>query len=190
MARTGGSGKQGPIGERVADTVAALRREAGLSQSEFGERLASVGRPMQFDTVSRLESGRRAVTVDDLLALAAALDVSPLLLLLPPEDDGQPVRLTEGRAAGFGAAWRWGRGEEPLPGPRKRQTSEAEIAADTQRALAFYRTHHPEVAAEHQLSDDQIALGWLRAQRPEMRLLRDRLNTLLNDEEGDDGAGR
>ena len=44
-------------------------------------RLAAAGRPMAHNTVSEIERGARRVDVDDLMALAAALDVSPIALL-------------------------------------------------------------------------------------------------------------
>jgi len=37
-------------------------------------------------TYVNMESGRRNITIDDLLALAYAFDVSPMTLLMPPED--------------------------------------------------------------------------------------------------------
>jgi hypothetical protein len=58
---------------------------------------------------------RRRVDTDDLMALAVALDVSPLRLLLPAGPLSQMEQLTETRRARVKDMWRWGRGERPLP---------------------------------------------------------------------------
>ena len=52
---------------------------AGLSA-----RLTTVGWPIPVAALSRLENGNRRVDVDDLFALANALDVSPIALLGDP----------------------------------------------------------------------------------------------------------
>jgi len=42
-----------------------------------------VGRPLGHSAVDQIEKGTRRVDVDDLMALAAALGVSPITLLMP-----------------------------------------------------------------------------------------------------------
>jgi transcriptional regulator with XRE-family HTH domain len=59
-----------------------------MTQRALSERLAAHGRPMAVTAISRTEYRQRRVDVDDLIALAAALGVSPTALLLPARADG------------------------------------------------------------------------------------------------------
>ncbi|MEV4059714.1 helix-turn-helix domain-containing protein [Nonomuraea dietziae] len=82
----------GKIGEHVAQTVSRLRRARGWEQRELAERVTFAGRPMSASVVSKIESGARRVDVDDLVGLAAGLEVNPALLLLtsPVSEAGDP----------------------------------------------------------------------------------------------------
>ncbi|MEW2303026.1 helix-turn-helix transcriptional regulator [Streptomyces sp. NPDC006655] len=68
----------GPAGIRTARTIEILRTERGLAQRELAARVTALGRPMSNTMLSRIE---RARDIDDLVALAQALRVSPLALL-------------------------------------------------------------------------------------------------------------
>jgi transcriptional regulator with XRE-family HTH domain len=68
----------------VAQRVADLRRRKGINATKLGELLGEQGLQWDRFTVANLESGRRRnVTIPELFALAAALDVPPLALLIP-----------------------------------------------------------------------------------------------------------
>jgi len=74
------------IGDVLADKVRAYRERAGLRQDDLAERTAQLGHPMSRVTLAKIEAGgTRAdnATLDDVLVLAAALDVPPPLLFLP-----------------------------------------------------------------------------------------------------------
>ncbi|MFF0704991.1 helix-turn-helix domain-containing protein [Streptomyces tendae] len=71
----------GPYTRHVAETIRDLRVRAGLTTTEVARRLTEAGRPTHKSTVSRIESGTRAISVDDLAALAAVLGVRPAALL-------------------------------------------------------------------------------------------------------------
>ncbi|MFK3734060.1 helix-turn-helix transcriptional regulator [Streptomyces sp. NPDC088090] len=64
--------------EIVGFKVARLREAAGLSQAQLG---ASMAKPWSRQAVSAAEKGRRAFTLADLTAVAAALNVSTASLL-------------------------------------------------------------------------------------------------------------
>jgi transcriptional regulator with XRE-family HTH domain len=85
----------GPIGQHVADSVARIRRGKGLEQSDLAELVTGTGRPMSASILSKIEAGRRRIDVDDLVALATALDVNPAMLLLSrsvePAPAGEPA---------------------------------------------------------------------------------------------------
>lgn len=73
----------GPTGETVRANIAAIRKERGLTLRGLSELMADLGWPMSNSSLSQIEKGSRRVDVDDLMALAAALDVSPNTLLMP-----------------------------------------------------------------------------------------------------------
>ncbi|MEV0616170.1 helix-turn-helix transcriptional regulator [Nonomuraea sp. NPDC050404] len=130
--------QQGPIGKRIARNVAELRAARGLSLREMSERMGKLGRPTLSTGIMKIEDGTRRVDVDDLVALALALDVTPNRLLLPPEagtDKG--VDLTPAVTAPTeDAAWRWAVGEYalfPLDAPTP--------AADVVKFMAANRPH-------------------------------------------------
>jgi transcriptional regulator with XRE-family HTH domain len=101
----------GPTSKRVSENVERLRKDRGLSQAQLAQRLVEVGRPMRDTAVSKIERGTRRVDADDLVALALALNVSPLTILLPPAAGDAPVELTDTYQIGEWAAWQWGAGE-------------------------------------------------------------------------------
>ncbi|MGW1674489.1 helix-turn-helix domain-containing protein [Streptomyces sp. NPDC002324] len=71
----------GPAGIRAARTIEILRTERGLAQRELAARVTALGRPMTNTMLSRIERAQRRCDIDDLVALAQALRVSPLTLL-------------------------------------------------------------------------------------------------------------
>ncbi|WP_324617602.1 helix-turn-helix transcriptional regulator [Streptomyces sp. NRRL F-5053] len=92
----------GPAGIRTARLIEHLRDERGLSQRELASRLAQLDHPLQHTAVSRIERARRRCDVDDLVALAEALDVSPAALLQPtsPRADRAIAGPVAGRGEG------------------------------------------------------------------------------------------
>lgn len=71
----------GPIGERTVRAIERARTSRGFAQRRLADRVTALGRPMTFTTLSRIERRQRRCDVDDLVAIAAALGVSPLALL-------------------------------------------------------------------------------------------------------------
>jgi len=69
----------------VGRRIAAARRGAGLTQAELAARL-----DWPRDTLIHYEHGRRAIAVDRLAAIAAALNIPPATLLM---DDDTLTRL-------------------------------------------------------------------------------------------------
>lgn len=88
--REGNRGRQrvqpGPVGRRVPREVRRLREQKRWSTYRLSHELDGVGWLLRPPAITRMEGGHRGVTVDDLAALAAALDVSPITLML-----GQPT---------------------------------------------------------------------------------------------------
>jgi transcriptional regulator with XRE-family HTH domain len=85
---TGTQGKMpapGPLGCNLIANVERLRRARGLSLRKLSVALDEAGRPVPPLGLSRMAHGERRVDVDELVALAEVLDVTPDVLLSPPE---------------------------------------------------------------------------------------------------------
>lgn len=78
----------GSTGQAVARNVKRLREQRGMSIYSLSEALDRAGRPIMPSAIAKLEKQQRQVAVDDLVALAAALNVTPLQLLDPPTGCG------------------------------------------------------------------------------------------------------
>lgn len=111
----------------VADNVRRLRTARGMSLRALADELKEVGHPLSADALNKIENGRtlapgteepkqvRRVDVDDLVALAQALRVSPKSLLLPwTETSNTPVEITGAGTVEARAAWDWAEGQKPL----------------------------------------------------------------------------
>lgn len=79
----------GPTGKTVAANLKAVRERRGLDLRTLAERLKAAGRYIAPSALSKIENEARRVEVDELMALAAVLNVSPLAILLP--NDKQPL---------------------------------------------------------------------------------------------------
>ena len=109
---------KGPTAERVASNVKALRLERRLTLAELADRMTRVGRPILVTGLSKLESGDRRVDVDDLVALAIALEVTPnRLLLTPSAAEDERISLSGPTLPPLPTAqvWKWATGEARMP---------------------------------------------------------------------------
>ncbi|MFI7607664.1 helix-turn-helix domain-containing protein [Micromonospora sp. NPDC049366] len=99
----------------IADRVRELRKGRGWSAQRLAEELARVGTPWDRSVVANLENGRRAsVSVEELFALAYVLDVAPVNLMVPTEQDPPPYAPTPGLAISAEDAREWIRGRKPV----------------------------------------------------------------------------
>src|SRR3954462_6024933 len=87
----------GATAETVAGNVKRFRDIRKLSYTELSAKLKEAGSQITAVGVRRIEDGDRRVTVDDLMALAVALEVWPISLLMPEAADAR----TEAKASGF-----------------------------------------------------------------------------------------
>lgn len=108
-------------GRAVAANVKRLRAARGMSLRALSEALGKVGRSLSQDAINKIENGSeqgttkqiRRVDVDDLVALAIALGVSPATLLLPQDARGT-AEVTGAGEVEATLAWRWMWCQEPL----------------------------------------------------------------------------
>ncbi|MGW4352436.1 Z1 domain-containing protein [Nocardia sp. NPDC004582] len=106
-------GALGPTGIRLSQRVQDLRVARGLTLATLARRMGELGRPIDLSTLGKLEKGQRRVDVDDLVALALALEVSPNGLLLPDTASGDRIDLTERFRVTSSEAWKWAVGDQP-----------------------------------------------------------------------------
>jgi transcriptional regulator with XRE-family HTH domain len=153
--------------EHLARRVRELRRRRGLTAAQLAERLREVGLDWDRNVVANLETGRRAsLDVGELLALALVLDVAPVHLLVPLDDEA-PFHVTPTRIEKSGPVRDWVRGAEPLDGTDARvywsevpevewqQVSERvqvhrgeQLGSYRERRLANLLASDPELAAQ------------------------------------------
>jgi transcriptional regulator with XRE-family HTH domain len=105
----------GPTGERVRQNVQQFRKHRRLTHAGVVERLKLLGYSIPRTGLSEIENGGRRVTVDDLMALAVALDVTPNDLLLPLQISQEPVEVTALGTVDPKDLWRWADGVDALP---------------------------------------------------------------------------
>jgi transcriptional regulator with XRE-family HTH domain len=127
------------VSDNLAAKVREVRKLHGWQPADLAARCAEVGAPhLTENAIENIESGRRsdgrrrrAVTVDELIALALALDVAPVHLVVPLDDD-QPWAMTETVTKRAHVARQWFRGLHALKDTDRRiyysQVPERELA--------------------------------------------------------------
>lgn len=91
----------GSTGKVVARNLARYRKREGLTLRELSSKLAETDRPMAHNTISEIEREARRTDVDDLMALAWALNISPTELLMPETTDGPDWEVELVEATGY-----------------------------------------------------------------------------------------
>src|SRR5690606_3552306 len=104
--------------EVIASRVRALRKGRGWSAERLAKEMSKVGVPWERMVVTKLETRRRkSITVEELLALAYVLDVAPVYLLLPVNDERAPYAYTPDRTAEVWRVREWVRGHPYAAAP-------------------------------------------------------------------------
>ncbi len=100
-------------GETFRHRLREAREARPMSQRGLAARLTELGLPMSQAAVTRIERGDRKCSLDEAVAIAAALDVAPMHLFLPIDGD-DPVQLAPALEVDAPLARAWARGEQPL----------------------------------------------------------------------------
>ncbi|MFJ4173456.1 hypothetical protein [Microbacterium sp. NPDC089696] len=96
----------GPTGHTVAAQIAAIREARQMTFASLSAELDRLGHPIPTLGLRRIESRARRVNVDDLVAIAVALNVSPQTLLMSQNDDGAlPTALPKSFDSSEARAW-------------------------------------------------------------------------------------
>jgi transcriptional regulator with XRE-family HTH domain len=150
--------KVGPTGRRVMRNLKELRGR--IPVRELSQRLAHLGRPIVPSGITKMEQGSRRVDVDDLVALALALDVSPNRLLLDATADDEPVALTEGQEVSRRQGWEWATGHEPMPERLWDEDRDRRHILNFDRLAAFRAENRPnEPEPKGTQANELLALG-------------------------------
>jgi transcriptional regulator with XRE-family HTH domain len=108
--------------EVVARRIKAECQRQEITIARLAERCAELGTPgLTRDAIASIVSGRRRVDVDELYALGAALNVSPLLLTLPLGSNAR-LAVTPKLKVGAQQALEWTVGDGPLPNTDRRSS--------------------------------------------------------------------
>ena len=96
--------------------LAAYRQQRGWTQTELAGRLTAAGCRFGQSALSRVEAGERGLSVDELIAIACELNVSPTRLLEGAPLPTQPAVTVTSTVSVPGSRYRsWLRGSTPLP---------------------------------------------------------------------------
>lgn len=109
-----GSGLAGRIGRAVA----ARRTQLLLTADGLSGRTKKLGYPIAAAAIGRIENNERSGRIDvaELLVLAAALEIPPVLLLFPGFPAG-PDEVLPGVSVASDSAMRWFSGSDGFPSP-------------------------------------------------------------------------
>jgi transcriptional regulator with XRE-family HTH domain len=169
-----------PITAVIAERVRDLRDKAGLSQEELAEKMRALGPKWKRSTVVNLETrasgsrgkgaGRDAVTVQELLALAIALDVPPVLLLADPRST-EEVPVADGITLGVWEALLWLVGTDSItPG---RTSTEAAWLINAGFTVVEALTELDRVDRDQALTDRRHANALQRMRLPLARIIKE-----------------
>lgn len=165
------------VSERVAANVRQLRQERGDDLADVSERLTRLGRPIGVSALSKLETGKRRVDADDLMALAIVLDVTPNRLLLM---DGASTDDSVELVPDFGAldarsAWQWASGEHLVAHGFSDYADDAGLDDTSKRMARYYRENRPHDQPDMTILSDMVP------HVVELRQLADMLDKLEQD---------
>jgi transcriptional regulator with XRE-family HTH domain len=121
MARAQQPESPAEVGEVFSSRLREARDARRWTQQELSARLAELGAPMDRTTIAKLEKGQRQARVEELVAIAVALDVSPLYLILPLRLDAK-VKLAPKLVVEAIEALNWASGKGPLDRPTNAPT--------------------------------------------------------------------
>lgn len=109
--------QQSLITKMIVDRVRDIRKRRGWSAQAFANELKRVGLDWDRSVVANLEAGRRNwISVEELLAIASVLDVAPVHLIVPTDDNDAAYPVTSEQTEPRDTVRNWIRGHLPLSG--------------------------------------------------------------------------
>ena len=140
------------LSDTVGERITTWRKRRGFNRQRLARECARLGVPeLTLSALTNIESGRRqqgvrrrAITVDEVAVIAYALDVPPLLFLLP-YPDADSVDLLPGGPTPWHIALDWLTGHnlppEGLTPDNTQTTPDRDTWLDAAEPLALARTH-------------------------------------------------
>lgn len=105
----------------LAENLASIRARVGMaSAQELADKVKELGGRLDRAAIAKIESKTRNVSLDEALLLAAALDVAPVHLIFPLDDDRAVEIASRSQPVPARDAREWLRGREPLPGTNEK----------------------------------------------------------------------
>lgn len=127
--------------------LAVWRKRRKLSAQDLANRIAEDGGTLDRLAISKIENGKRGISLDEWLQLAYALAVPPALLFLDLAK-GEQVAIVPGAEIHPWLAWQWVTGQsEPITANRRgKRTSEWQ---DARRYIRIYEREVDASSAVH-----------------------------------------
>jgi transcriptional regulator with XRE-family HTH domain len=150
------------VAEILGRNVASRRKALGLTTRGLSERLEKLGHRIANSSLSKVESGQRLVSAEDLVALAIALQVNTDRLLMPDRAGMNAVSLTPEVTTTGHRAWAWADGLMPMLSTYDDDATDAERIDDFRRSVRpvdhRLRAEHPAYRAVQRLATQVDAL--------------------------------
>lgn len=148
----------GRLTQVVADQVRRYRVARKLSAQALSDRCAALGMEIPRPVLANLENGRRpTVSVAELLVLAAALDVPPVVLVVPLGNRPN-VEILPGRELDTWDAALWISGEVRVPEDAADTGAEWLDLADERSIVPLYHQHDRLLEELESISEGRIRL--------------------------------
>jgi transcriptional regulator with XRE-family HTH domain len=101
--------------ELFGEQLRAVRGRKDWSQEQLADEMSNAGLRMDRTTITKIENGARNVSIDEALAFAAVLGVSPAALLAPRDTTMLDLTPTRGWSSVTpDIAWDWFAGRSPV----------------------------------------------------------------------------
>ena len=149
-----------------------------MSAQQLADRLAEHGHEISRGTLSHLENGRRGVSVPDLIAIAWALDTSPLALV-PLNAETVP-----GEALPMEELVRWWSGEAFPASARDAEERSARFV-ESMGLVAALRAYHAAVERLARLGVTRAAIGDMSRDDPRLLSVLEAIRVELDEAQRD-----
>jgi transcriptional regulator with XRE-family HTH domain len=156
--------------EAAAEELRRVRTRKGWNQQQLADALHELGAPIDRATISKIETGERRITLDEVFLFAYALGVSPAALVLPRPARSM-VAVTPTTSVTALEALHWLRGVYSLAEGEWDDAEERFFAEETldEEALAYRRL--PTVSSIRVLAERAAVNAALRNGSALVRLL-------------------
>lgn len=115
-----------------------------LTTQKLADLMDELGEPIHPSAITKIEKGRREVTLDEWIAFSAALNVPPVALILPLDGKPSRVHLTRKSEIHPHLALEWAIGQEPLVNTRRTVIDQAEWQSGSQEVRLWMRLRQAE----------------------------------------------